>query len=533
MNTPKIILLFVAAFLAFSASAQKIKVKKGEILLDKNPVAKLVKSEAEDAAYKYSLTSMADEVAVEFNYRNELVTLEGKQSFYRWLSIKQPNGELVNEVDFKFLSFTMNTQKGIAEFLIKKLQFLNKEGINTSKVKEFFSEKRVSESKAKFEEKQKELDAAAAANEAFAVEGKARIQRIRPHVKNDLTTVVTGGAMGTEVIATVSAPDKYPDTKTNPIKVYDLDNNLIATAITDFGVPVRVSLIDGSTFEYSNRFQLKGGLFNHNFLTELVEQVVGRGFELGTSYRVLSAQMEKAEMENNRIQKEEKEKEFQKRLSKANHFREKKGYVITKEGEKIEGPITIFFQKVHHPDNFANQFINGLSYSDGDGTVLTIKVKDEKGKLKNKRFRAKENVSFAVFDENGKETVFKSITMGNTIFKDWRFHQFIETHEDIDIFRSYKKNLIVKRLDKEKSYYVDYEFHLKKEQYDKKDKIKLAKMINYFCDKSDVPSEDGKLKIEGLSIFDSLDLLKNQFSEDDVESVKEIIDATKDCVIKE
>ncbi|WP_271783975.1 hypothetical protein [Aquimarina algiphila] len=525
MNTIfKIVICFIV--FTFSASAQKVKVKNGIILIDKVEIPIKVDSEYKTTndgtmgdfhqVLTFSNMSTSNTFLI-IDYKGKMMTPNGPKE--TWLEIFDTKKEKTNSVDID--NKYGGGKKGIIKHLLFKYEFFSTKGeINQNKIATFFNTQTESKAKAKVNKISEQK-----------TQSVAKVNEIRPFVQNDLMTIIKGGRFGTDLIGKVEAPDKYHETRNTPIKIYDLDNNLIAKAITDILSPVIVTAIDGSVFEYRNKYQLSGGLANQKFLTELMENLIGNGFELGHSYNNKLLENQAVDDEAYRSRRKEQNKEFERRLAKAYHFFEKKGYVITKDGEKIEGPITIFFEKVAHPNNTISHVINGVSYETGDGTVLSIKVKDESGKLMNKRFKAKENVSFAVFGENGKEIVFKSITMINNLFKDWRFHEYIETHNEVEIFKSYKKNLILNRLDKEKAYYVDYKISFNSDDKSKSERNSelrsISKLYEYLCDEHDTPIE--KEKIDKNKV---LELFKNQFSENKIKPVRDIIDITKDCFKK-
>ena len=506
-------------------SAQKIKVKKGTIYIDNVEISINVESEYKATKnmgdFHQILTFSKKEELEPFlivDYKGKMITPNGPKE--TWFEISRPNELKTKSIDIdrKY----GEGKKGLISHLINKYHFFNKKGVvETKNIEEFFNSETISQSKIKAEKGQaKEEDIA------------NRISTIKPFVKNDLKTIVKGGAMGTEVIGTILAPDKYHQTDTTPIEIIDLDNNVIASASTNILAQVNVDLIDGSSFSYKGKYQLNGGLGNHNFLTELVEQVIGKGFELGNSYLKLQDDLEKVDDEERRKNKEQKEIIFRERLAKSNHIFEKNGYVITKEGEKIQGLITIFFENVNHPDNNAYSFINGLPYSDGDGTLLSIKFKDEKGEYRLEKVKAKENVSFAILEENGGKKIYKALTLGNILFKEWRFHPFIETYNKVDIYESYEENFIIKKSDKQNSYYIDYKLLLNADEYTRKEKIKFVKFLDYLCEIEDLPLNEEDIDIEGLGLSDYVKLIDSQYSSNNIESVKNIIDATKDCIIK-
>lgn len=410
MNTSKILILLGILTFVFSASAQKIKIKKGVILIDKVEIP--IKVESEYITTKggiigdfHHILTFSDvstsNVFVIVEHIGKMMSPNGVKE--TWLEISDPSKEKTNSVDLdrKF----GGGKKGIVNHLMNKYQFFTIEGtVNQNKITEFFNTTTESKAKAKANKgkaKQKEAD--------------DRVSKIEPFVKNDLTTIVSGGRMGTEVIGTVNAPDKYHDTRTTPIKIYDLDNNLIATATTDILSPVTVSLINSSVFDYKNRTQLNGGISNQYFLTELVENIVAKGYVLGNQINEGKKIAYQEKKEEQAIQYEKDKDDYETRKRNSLNIYDKKGYIIDEDDKKWEGKIGIAFEEIKKPNDPSDPFDGpgmvevGHTYGNGVG----LKYINEKGKEKYKSFASKKRIRFCVINEDQTETCYLGAKMKN------------------------------------------------------------------------------------------------------------------------
>lgn len=258
-----LVLLFSVA-----VSAQKIGVKKDIILIDK--VAIPVKVETENRATKtmgdydilYSFTNTnSSELFLKINSIGRMLVPNGAKE--SWLEISNADLSKTNAIDID-PDYGVSKKK-IISFLINKLEFFDLAGnVNTDKINAFLETSTESKAKAivnKAKNQGKELE--------------AKVAAINPFVQQDLS-ITKGGRMGTEVIGSVTSPNEYHETRSTPIQVYDVDGNLIATATTDVQSPVKVTLQNGSSFDYKAKRQLSK-LTKQEFLTELIGELIKKG----------------------------------------------------------------------------------------------------------------------------------------------------------------------------------------------------------------------------------------------------------------
>jgi hypothetical protein len=116
----KIICLLLLA-LPIITFSQEIKEKKDQILFDGTPVAKVEKIGSD---FKFTSLNNANSFTATQNFL-KISNTETKQ----WLVIADSDGKRKSEILMEFLSFTLNTKKGIAELLAKKYKIITSNGV--------------------------------------------------------------------------------------------------------------------------------------------------------------------------------------------------------------------------------------------------------------------------------------------------------------------------------------------------------------------------------------------------------------------
>lgn len=137
-RTLNIALLLVVVFMTTVASAQKVKLKKDLIFIDKKEIP--IKFEStKDGAYTFIDVSTG-KAFLKADYIYKKVT---EDISFKWLELWQGEKVNVNEADMEFFSLTLNIKKAVVEFIFKGLHFFDEKGVvDYTKVDEFFSEKR-------------------------------------------------------------------------------------------------------------------------------------------------------------------------------------------------------------------------------------------------------------------------------------------------------------------------------------------------------------------------------------------------------
>jgi len=135
-----IILLFAVCFNTF---AQKVKVKKGKILVDGTEVALL--EEINKKEIKYAVKSLSGEELFEVDV--DIAKGSTRPFEFNWMTISSKDYPQVNVVDYSMLSMSLSHPKIIADILTKTYFIFSAEGINNEMIAEFFAEKRTSKYK--------------------------------------------------------------------------------------------------------------------------------------------------------------------------------------------------------------------------------------------------------------------------------------------------------------------------------------------------------------------------------------------------
>ena len=128
----KKIIIAIFFLTAFISSAQKIKVKKGEILVDNEKIGSLEKIKVKKATNYYTVKDNNENVVFHFKLITEKSNLFHKFRRHNYYIVECPseNDTIGIENDFFYLG-----QKKIAKYLVKN-NLLDKNGINASKLKE-------------------------------------------------------------------------------------------------------------------------------------------------------------------------------------------------------------------------------------------------------------------------------------------------------------------------------------------------------------------------------------------------------------
>lgn len=271
-----ILLVLTVLLISNNALAQKIKIKKDFLYIDKQktPITIDIKHKSVDnmgdfhQIYTFTDTS-SNRVFLYVDDIGYLIPgINGKLS---WLEISNADRSKTNSIDFEGGLFS--SKKKIVLAFLNEYQFFNHEGVvNYQKINEFMATKTRSVVK---EQAMKELGET------------AKLRELDPHISTDLS-IRQGGPTG-DRIGRLELPGNQNSNSILVYRVYDLDENLIATASTQINFPVvSVSLIDEISFEYRTRFGLSSQIGGASFLEELIEQLILKGYELGHHYNEIN-----------------------------------------------------------------------------------------------------------------------------------------------------------------------------------------------------------------------------------------------------
>ena len=158
----------ISLIISLNTYSQKVKVKKDVIVIDKQETPLKIEDErVGDEVFYNFINTATNTTFVKVEYITEEV---GEGDRYQWLVLSKEGIPFKNEVDMKYLSFTLSNKKAIAEFLMKELNFFDTQGrIDNDAIHQFFDKKRVRESKEEYEASVASAKAAAAKYEETAL----------------------------------------------------------------------------------------------------------------------------------------------------------------------------------------------------------------------------------------------------------------------------------------------------------------------------------------------------------------------------
>ena len=377
------IVTIVLLTFSLTLCAQKVKVKKDVVLVDKKETP--IRVTASKGGEYIFTDSSTDKVFI--TAKREAYKVDETKSF-EWLILKNENSEFENEVDMKYMSFTLNMKKAIAEFLMKELGFFDAAGaVNNDKIAAFFSEKRERASKEEYEQlvtAAKESAAAYAATESIGI-----------YVDPELKEITRKG----EKIGSY----RFADASTMIIR--DLDTYKIGVVTQDLSGNVNIEsqlLTSPLTYNTKNRYSATDKYATKEFVIEAVRRMHTRGLELGHS---ANETLEKV----NEEAKAEAIKSYEEAKANSSNIYGQLGYGIDDKGERFEGKVTMLFEDIKDPtDPLSGGTIVNVGGSD-IGKKVSIIYLNEKEKKRTKILSAKKATRFCIFDKEGNETCYQGI----------------------------------------------------------------------------------------------------------------------------
>lgn len=327
MSVLKYITLFFSFLLSISVFAQKVKVKKDLVYIDKKATSLKVETK-EELAYEFiDLSNNKTFLKVNYRFKNFSETKN-----YRWLEISSDESSYVNETDMKFITFSFKIKNSVVEFLMKELEFFDLDGnVNYNEIQSYFSEKRVRESLEVFN---KDIELFKGSSERFAQTSELQIRT------DPSSQTIERGLNNEGVIGTFYFDDK------GDVIVKDLSGNILAIAQYDGFSEVTVNLpLEDRLFSYKRKsliFSKTSPKDVQNFTTELVRYLHAEGIRLGNEIENKKALVLKQSLE--------KDKErYKKDLKNSPNIENEKGFIVDEEGNKINGKIYLPYEYILKP----------------------------------------------------------------------------------------------------------------------------------------------------------------------------------------
>ncbi|MGO1730071.1 MAG: hypothetical protein ACTHY4_10730, partial [Flavobacteriaceae bacterium] len=181
-----IIFLIISFSVNFDGVAQKIKIKKGIISIDKNPVAK-----HEEQGLNTDIFYFLDgKKAFEVDFKS--VTVSPTEA-HQWLVMTSAEGEKT-EIPYEVLTVSFNSKKILIHLLMEKYKIFTSQKLDADQLSIFFAEERESLS-------DQYLKAGMAAAEE-AAKREEILGQYKPFVKED-GSIIFGGSFGSKIVGYV------------------------------------------------------------------------------------------------------------------------------------------------------------------------------------------------------------------------------------------------------------------------------------------------------------------------------------------
>ncbi|WP_310555252.1 hypothetical protein [Flavobacterium sp.] len=383
-------LVFCVSFFSFG---QKIKEKKDQILFDDVAIAN-VEKDATSTIFKYNSINNANGIIVTF--KTFKIDAQNSKS---WLLVTNLDASKKTEVNFEFLSFSLNYKKAIAELLAKKYNIFTANGIENLDV--FFDEKRpiISDEVEKLNVAKVSLQKDLANVNYFVftpqklifsgtIPNDAFSSKYTEQQNNEFMSKVVG------MYAISMKQDSSPYPVLN-VDISSLSERILARAVDRGGKMVVALTESNATFVYTPTVRLDQN--NSESVAKFVKELVEQTYMNGQKYITL--------MEAETLlaaKKEENKEKFAEAKKNSVNIYEKNGYAVDDKGEKLEGKLSIDFEKI-----VVNN--SGIVDLDGVGKMATIIAKNEKGKLRFFNYKAKEGVYFSVINDDNTETIYRAV----------------------------------------------------------------------------------------------------------------------------
>jgi hypothetical protein len=229
-------LLLLVPLLTF---AQSIKTKKDRVIIDDKEVA-ILKDGARDEYVFHSLDGTKQFTA---KYK----TL-GESVAYEWLEVTSADGTKRSEVPYEVLQNSLSPTRVVIRLLAVKYELIDKNGINTQKLAQFFATDRENLSEKYMKTVVMAKEEAKATKAVF----DQKVGAFRPYVKKD-GTIVKGGELGTSIIGKATHSTHNVFDKNDFIFITDLDGIMVAKAkITEGATNTTVvTLFNDDTFTFN------------------------------------------------------------------------------------------------------------------------------------------------------------------------------------------------------------------------------------------------------------------------------------------
>ncbi|QTD39023.1 hypothetical protein JL193_07175 [Polaribacter batillariae] len=432
-------ILFFISGSFLNIHAQKVKIKKGTILLDKKPTAK-VSSPFRD---HYEFSTLNGEKVFEVDLKG---ADNGTEEIYHYLEIKSANSTQKAQIEYEVLITSFKVERIIAHLLTVKYKVFTNNGINKEALQKLFQENKKDLDKKYtsivLESKQKEIE-----RKKRGIEIR---NRYYPQVRaNKQITFTQVGKV--RIVGNITIIPGYDRTNAT-IKVYDLDRNLVATMNTSNGElaskKYTYTTWDNNSISYTaNRYYSTN---SNAFLQELIIELIASGYLLEHQITEKRYELRKAQIQ----------------LAKENsaNIYFKSGIVTDKDGKAYKGAIFIAFQKldVNNTGNVLPEY-----GPDNYGQSVYVRYKNKRDQIRLKKIEAKEGVFFNVSKGDNIESYYALKTKGEAFkklqninslkFNNIYFYKLLKKEKNIMLLQDpvEKQKYVLKTSKQKKGFMID------------------------------------------------------------------------------
>ena len=384
----RILTFFVAIYLVSMTWAQDISVKKGQILVDKRPIAKV---EKKDKMYLFSDLSGTPLFSAIATSRTPLGNVDPSKF---WLEIKGQNG-VVREMEMGKVGFTLSYEKMTVEGLIKsEAGLITLDGVNAEKIASFFDHEDRSISKL-IDERKEAIKAQRQKEDELAREVSLKVEKGTITAKGKAIGYITKKTINDHTAA-------YAVGDLNKFKIAELH---FSTLQTNKPADCTFKTYDGKEFVVPD-VKYSDSAFGEEIADRFVRALYFNGYTLGNMKEQVDAYTKGV---NDAMAAQDKALEDKAKATSANIY-DVQGYIIDpKTGEKKEGLVTIEFESIDAKLKRQPGMADATNYGG------TVSIKEQEGK-KATYYKANKNVIFGVGDRRflGVKSMEDGAVSGNT-----------------------------------------------------------------------------------------------------------------------
>lgn len=376
-------ILFICILFTNIALAQKIKVKKGELLINDKAVA-LVDGSGKDKMYTFK--TLTGEIVFYADFKQKKLSAT---EIFETIELRKNTAGTPNIIEAKQFSLSLfDYTKYVCENLILgQNKLIDENGFRNDDIQSFFNTKTT-------------------ATPSDEVKNAAKYENI----SKNLTVIIDNDGKirnGENYIGMIFKSDSIvkrenlTDLSVTNYKVFDIDNNLIGK-LTSFNLSPALKEKNKKVLDVlkDNIFKaFTGQEINMNYLEmhdsksfedKIIKGIIKEGLVLAHQYNEMSGQ--KIDIFKTGKSPEAVKEKLEKKNEEKNII-DQPGFVIDKDGNKIAGSLNINFVEPKSDDSFSGG--NVVSLGGGDyGKTVKLKYVDAKGKKQKDNFKSKDGIKF-------------------------------------------------------------------------------------------------------------------------------------------